>query len=121
MSQTITKNFIPLGLALLLVIISLVMNTTQDVLFTSAQYLGYTLVIAATFVYFFNQKWFVYFFFLILLAGTIHLISIFFMDITLSITIITFNPICLFLLALHIFFNKTVFDELFPEKKSEHS
>ncbi len=117
MLKIINWKTIPLAISIFLVTYSTVITFFTNYVLDIKLYIGFTLVLLAVIMYFFSQKWFVLSFFLILLLGTIQVIDIFYIEFSLRFIFIKINPLCFVLLLMHVILNKTIFNEIFPEKK----
>lgn len=119
MTKKITKDSIPLLLIYVLMMITLIKHVTSDITLHQKHYVGFALILVSTFLYFFNRKWFIHFFFFVLLIGTFDLIHIFYINMKITISFININLIFLIVFGIHLILNKLVDDNLFPEKKKQ--
>ena len=117
MKKSIEKDFIPLLIPIILVLVSIAIVLFSNYTLDYRHYIGFFLVLLSTTLYFKNKKWYAYVFGLTLLIGTVSLIEIFYMTIQFSIVFIKFNPIFLTLLIIFFAFNKDLIYKMFPEKK----
>jgi Na+-transporting methylmalonyl-CoA/oxaloacetate decarboxylase gamma subunit len=117
MKKHIAKDFIPLLIAIILVLISIGIAVFSPTALNYRHYIGISLVLISTILYFKNKKLYAYVFGLTLLIGTTSLIDIFFMTFGITIVFFRFNPLFLILLIIFLAFNKNLIDKLFPEKK----
>ena len=117
MKKNIGKDFIPLLIAIILVLVSIGISMFTDTTLNYRHYIGFILVLTSTILYFQNRKWYEYVFGLTLLIGTVSLIDIFFMTFGITIVFFQFNPLLLILLIVFLTTNKGLIDKLFPEKQ----
>ncbi|EDP95017.1 hypothetical protein U8527_08305 [Kordia algicida OT-1] len=119
MTKKITKDSIPLLLIYVLMMVTLIKHVTSDITLHQKHYISFALILVSTFLYFFNRKWFVHFFFFVLLIGTFDLIHIFYINMKITISFININLIFLIVFGIHLILNKLIDDNLFPEKKNK--
>ncbi|MFC7357096.1 hypothetical protein ACFQO1_05315 [Jejudonia soesokkakensis] len=118
MKKNIEKNFTPLLIAIILVLVSIGISLFSDTALNYRHYIGFTLILISTILYFQNRKWYTYIFGLTLLIGTVSLIDIFFMTFGITIIFFQFNPLLLILLIVFLMTNKGLIDKIFPEKET---
>ncbi|WP_430412612.1 hypothetical protein [Kordia sp.] len=116
MSALINWKIIPLVISIILVVSSTVITFFTNYILSTKLYLGFALVLLATILYATNQKWFAFFFFLVLLIGTVGLIDIFYIEFSFKRIFIKINPLCFSLLFMHVLLNKTSFNDILSKK-----
>ena len=117
MKKHIGKDFIPLLIAIILVLVSIGIVLFSEYNISVKHYVGFLLVLISTVLYFKNKKLYAYVFGLTLLIGTVSVIDIFFMTFGFTIMFLNFNPLFLTLFIIFLAFNKNLLDKMFPEKK----
>lgn len=117
MKKNIGKDFLPLLIAIILILVSIGVISLSNYSLDFRHYIGFFLVLFSTIFYFKNKKWYAYIFGLTLLTGIVSLIEIFYVTIQFEIFFLKFNPIFLTLLIIFLAFNKNVIDKMFPEKQ----
>lgn len=117
MKKNIGKDFLPLLIAIILVLVSIGIVSFSDYTIDYRHYIGFFLVLISTLLYFKNKKWYTCLFGFTLLIGTVSLIDIFYVDIQFKIFFFGFDPIFLTLLIIFLAFNKNEVYKMFPEKQ----
>lgn len=118
MKALLSKEFFPVLIALALLVISLILSFTKDIVLPQKFYFGLVLVNFLPFLFKTNKKLFIYLYILIMILGTFNLINIFYLELEFGLSaIIFFNPLFVFLLILFLVLNKDLIHNLFPKKK----
>jgi len=112
----INKDIIPLIITIALVLISIIVVMSTNVILNQKHYLGFGLVFISLFLYFKQKDSYIFVFSIFLLAGLIGVLDVFYLTYQLELVVLKLNPIFLLLFILFISFNRDKLNSLFPEK-----
>jgi len=117
------KDFIPLGITLVLVLISLILTVFTNYTSDNKQIIGYSLIIISTLLYFTQKKAYLFVFGATLLLGFISLIYVSILKLEVSFGVgelgLKINPLIIVIMAVFLPTNKAALNELLPEKGGE--
>ncbi len=113
------KEIIPLSIAILLILISLIIVKSTDYSLGQTHYIGIAAIFVSLLLYFTRKDIYVIVFGLTLIAGIIGLLDIFYINTSIGIGSLKINPIFLIILTLYLLFNRDIMDKMLPEKESK--
>ena len=119
MKKNITKDFIPLLISILLIIISAGMKFIGNYNLNFKHYIGLILISICVFLFFNFRKLYFYIFILTLLSGLLGFIDFFYINIQFEIGPISLNPLFLILIILFLTISKDSLNQVFPEKQNK--
>lgn len=103
----LSKEFIPLGICILLLLISGIKVLSSNYIFNSEHYICILLIVLSTIFFLTNRKVYIYLFMITLLLGSIHIIDVFYISYAFGIKdFISLNPIFIVLFILFFSTNK---------------
>lgn len=111
------KKIIPLLIAVVLVVISVVLIAISNYSYNYDFVIGLVFIIISGLLYSFNEKLHFYIFGLTLIFGILGLISIFVITLRIGIGPFVLNPLFIFLFILFFNFNKEMFHKVFQKKE----
>ena len=117
MQKLFTKNFIPLLISILLIIISIGFTIFDKYALNYKHYLGILLILISTIIFFNNKKAYIIIFLSTLFLGLFGLLDIFYTSFLFGIGDFQINPIFLILIVLFIWLSKDELNEIFPDKE----
>jgi len=119
--KKIEKDFIPILLSLILVVITIIKVTTSSTIIDYHHYVGISLLTISTVLYFYKKEYFIYIFGLTLLIGVFGLVNFYYATIEIGFGKIGVNIIFLALFVLFLSLNKSKINEMLPEKEPTES
>lgn len=114
-----TKEFIPLGSSILLMIISVVKILTTNTTFTEVHYLGMVSLIVSTVLFFRNERVYLFFFGSSIFLGLLDFVEFFYVTIKVGFGNFQVNLVFLILLFLFIITSERILNILFPKEGLE--
>ena len=117
MNKLQTKEFIPIGVSIVLVFISIGNVLATNTVFNKAHYFGFILLIISSILFFRNKYLYRYFFGSTILLGLIGLINFFYLTITVGFGVFQVNLLYLILLLLFIATDELILEKLFPKQQ----
>ena len=113
------KNIIPLYISLALIFYSMLMFFLKDYILSVKHYIGFALCVFSFILYFKKQEYYFYFFAITLVLGIVGIIDFFYISLSISISLLKFNPVFVILLILFFVFNKDEIEKNLPNKKTK--
>ncbi|MEL0457186.1 hypothetical protein WJN01_13180 [Flavobacteriaceae bacterium SZ-1-7] len=114
----IKKDIIPLSLAVILLMVSVVITSFTEYMLTTRHHLAIVLTVLSAFFYFRNKKVYVYIFGITLLLGSAGIVGFYHVGFhfaigAFKIPFISFSPIPFALLIIFLYFNKSLIDQVY--------
>ena len=116
MKKNITKDFIPLLISILLILISMGMKFIGNYILNYKHYISLILISFCVFLYFYFRKLYFIIFVLTLLTGLLGFINFFYINFQIEFGPITINPNFLILIILFLAISKDSLNHFFSEK-----
>ena len=111
-------NIIVPLITFLLITVSIALSFLSTIVINYKHVIGFILVLASNLVYLKNKKWFVLMFLSNCVLALIDLIALFYISIKITVFGLNFNLLPLILLLAFLYTNKTLINQLFPEKSN---
>lgn len=108
---------IPL-ITLSLITVSIIISFLSTNVINNTHLLGFLLLLISNLLFFKNKKWYVLTFLSSSVLGLINLIDVFYINIKITVFGLSFNLFFLILLIAFLYTNKTLINQLFPEKSN---
>ncbi|WP_299157077.1 hypothetical protein [uncultured Tenacibaculum sp.] len=117
MNKLQTKEFIPIGISIVLVLISIGNVLITNTVLNKAHYFGFILLLLSSILFFRNKYLYRYLFGSTILLGFIGLINFFYLTITVGFGVFQVNLLYLILLLLFITTDELILEKLFPKQQ----
>ncbi len=117
MTKILNKNFIPILISILLIVVSIFLVLFNDYSINYKHYLGIVLVAVSGFLFFKSKMAYAIVFMITLFLGLLNVLDILVIGFTMTIGPVQFNPIFLVILILFFVMSKEELNRLFPEKE----
>ena len=117
MTKILNKNFIPILISILLIVVSIFLVLFNDYSINYIHYLGIVLVAVSGFLFFKSKMAYAIVFMITLFLGLLNVLDILVIGFTMTIGPVQFNPIFLAIFILFFVMSKEELNRLFPEKE----
>lgn len=114
-----SKDSISLIIAIVLAVVSVVMELFTNTVLDLKHYIGFTGIAVSLFLFFKRKDLYVYSFLATLVLGFIGIVDVFYISINFGVWIFKINPIFALLLVLFFGTNREIMDKMFPEKEKK--
>ncbi|AUC75622.1 hypothetical protein CW732_08035 [Olleya sp. Bg11-27] len=115
--EPLKGNIIVPSIALTLITVSIIISFFTTNVINNKHLLGFLLLLISNLLFFKNKKWYVLTFLSSSVLGLINLIDVFYINIKITVFGLSFNLLFLILLIAFLYTNKTLINQVFPEKK----
>ena len=119
--KKIGKDFIPLLISIILVVITIFQVTTSNSIIDYHHYVGISLLSISIVLYFYKKEYYIYIFGLTLLVGIFGFVNFYSATIEIGFGKIGVNIIFLTLFVIFLSLNKSKINEMLPEKEPTES